>query len=128
MQKIPTPKIGEGGKSGRYHMVRVAPEACCADVYTYHSSAALWMALMVLTALVVGLGVDESTASCIGASLLLISVNATTPGPNCDLLCDPDENDCSKSSRATWTVLPPKNAQNLSHSLKVNEILRFDSQ
>ena len=29
-------------KSGRYHMVGVAPEACCADVNTYHSSAALY--------------------------------------------------------------------------------------
>ena len=35
-------------------MVRVAPESSCADVYTYHSSAVLWMALVV--GLVVELG------------------------------------------------------------------------
>ena len=29
-------------KSRRYHTVGVAPEACCADVNTYHSSAALY--------------------------------------------------------------------------------------
>ena len=45
-------------KSGQYHMVRVAPESSCADVYTYHSSAVLWMALMVLTTLVVGFVVE----------------------------------------------------------------------
>ena len=43
-----------------------------------------------------------------------------TPGPNYDLLCDPDENGCSKSSRTAWTA---KNTHNLSYSLKVNEIL-----
>ena len=32
------------------------------------------------------LGVDGSTASCIGASLLLSAVSATNPGPNYDLL------------------------------------------
>ena len=29
-------------KSGRYHVVGVAAEACCADVSTYHPSAALY--------------------------------------------------------------------------------------
>ena len=36
------------------------------------------------------------SVSCIGASLLLSSVNATTPGLNCDLLCDPHENDTNQ--------------------------------
>ena len=29
-------------ESSRYHMVGVAPEACCADVNTYHPSTALY--------------------------------------------------------------------------------------
>ena len=92
-------------KSGRYHMVRGGTRSLqCSCLHIPLTSSSL-DGLDGVDSVGGWLGVDESTASCIGASLLLSSVNATTPGPNYDLLCDPDENDCSKS---TWTVLPPR--------------------